>query len=150
MYFYTHSRKKSRNTSVFRLMFKVIFLKQSQNKSWTVSLHLDNMWPQFDITNKMECTLKTCISCTNRTKFITAAHMPVWQILNGVSSLLVGSITSPVENITDGLMVAIAPVNLPCHWKLWQIISWCGAQCLRILLAVLRNWGRPAIFSCRR
>lgn len=96
-------------------------------------------WPQLDITNKLEYTLKTCISYIyiyiykihNR-----CTHAPVWQSLNGISSLLVWSIASPVENIADSLMAAVAPVNLACRWKLWQIISWSA--------------DRPAIFLRQR
>lgn len=86
-------------------------------KFWTVSLHLQKMGPQFDIINKLEYTLKTCISYIYKIHNC-CTHAPVWQRLNGVSSLLVRSIASPVENIVDGLMAAVVPVNLSCHWKL--------------------------------
>lgn len=65
------------------------------------------------------------------------AHFLVCHMPNGVSSLLVRNIPSPVENIAVGLWVCISAVNLACRWKLWQIILRTIALCLGSQLAVL-------------
>lgn len=69
-----------------------------------------------------------------------------WHGPNGVSSLLVWDITSPVEYIAVGLRVCISAVNLACCWKLWQIILRTIALYLGCQLAVF--WDAPFVAVC--
>lgn len=137
----------ARNTVVFRLVCGSKWIKVCEINLGLSCL--ETMWPQSSITNTLEYTLRTCVSYTYKIHNC-CTHAPVWRRLNGVYSLLVWSVTSPVENIADGLRAPGTSVNLACCWDLWQIISGSAVPCLRILWAIIWDWGPPAAFSCWR